>query len=248
MKVKITKIFCFGYNTGEIFQDVVYNGYELTYFVKGKGVMTSANETMNYKPNTILFSTPDYVRKLTCLEETSYYCIRFEMSQAPKDLTYGVYHCKNDKVLERIKQILEEYKQKAYRYYDLCNVIIEEILILLARQKAENTSADQSIYTLIEEIDRSVDFEQSVKDMANALNYNYDYFRHKFKQITGQSPREYIANKRIENACRLLEQNKYTCTEIATVCGFSSASQFSKLFKREIGISPLDYQKNRLSQ
>ena len=244
MNLKINKIFSFGYDTGEMFQEVAYEGYELTYFVTGRGYMLSGDKTIHYKPNTILFSTPEYVRKLCCIEKTTYYCIRFEMNKAPKDLGYGVYHCKDDCVLNRIKQILQEYKDKPYRYYDLCNMKVEELLILLARETWENVSVDKSIYSLIEEIDRSMDFERSVRDMANELNYSYDYFRHKFKRITGQSPGEYIANKRIENACKLLKQNQYTCTEIATLCGFASASQFSKLFKREIGLSPLYYQKS----
>lgn len=87
-------------------------------------------------------------------------------------------------------------------------------------------------------------FSKSVREMAKYAGYSYDHFRHKFKKITGLPPSEYILNHRIENAASLLESEEYTCTEIAELCGFSSPSQFSVLFKKKMGISPKQYAGN----
>ncbi len=241
MQILIDKIFAFGYKSGDVFQNVAYEGYELTYFASGTGTMSSNDKTFTYRPNDILFATPEYVRKLSCTEDTNYFCIRFRILDPLNDLSYGVYPCVDDYIFALMKSVFQEYKDKPYRYYDSCNLKVGEVLILLARRIAENASTDRSFHDLIREIDSTLLFERSVKEMADSLNYSYDYFRHKFKGITGQSPSEYIANKRLENACKLLKQNKYTCTEISNLCGFSSPSQFSKLFKRELGVNPLSY-------
>ncbi|MFI3238167.1 MAG: AraC family transcriptional regulator [Lachnospiraceae bacterium] len=244
MEILMDKIFAFNYNTGDVFENVSFDGYELTFFLNGTGTMASHNEVISYKANNIFFSTPDYKRKLVCLEHTNYLCIRFYTNTPITDLKRGIYHCSNDELFNLMKLIFKEYKDKPYRYFDYCNTKVLEILILLSRQIAENKMTDQNIHDLIKKIDESLSFDFSVGEMADMLNYNYDYFRQKFKGITGQSPTNYIANKRIENACVLLKKNTYSCTEISNLCGFSSPSQFSKLFKQEVGITPLSYQKN----
>ena len=79
--------------------------------------------------------------------------------------------------------------------------------------------------------------------LAKISGYNYDYFRHIFKQRFGISPQDYLIEVRLENAKRLLKGTKLTCTEIAYNCGFSSSAQMSLLFKRKFGVSPLAYKK-----
>ena len=244
MEISIDKIFAFNYNKNERFHDVNYNGYELTFFLNGSGEMHTEKEHLKYKANDILFSTPDFTRELFCQETTNYLCIRFIPNKPIQDIKKGIYHCYNDEIFHLMKLIFKEYKDKPYRYYDFCNTKVVEILILLSRHIAENTTNDRNMNDLIKQIDTSLSFDMNVGEMAIKMNYNYDYFRQKFKAITGQSPTAYIANKRIENACILLKKNTYSCTEISSLCGFSSPSQFSKLFKIEMGITPLQYQKN----
>ena len=81
----------------------------------------------------------------------------------------------------------------------------------------------------------------SLQKYAEQLNISYDYFRHKFKSITGVSPQEYIVNKRLEAALNLISTTNLSCTEISEKCGFSDSAQFSKMFKEKYKISPRKY-------
>lgn len=101
---------------------------------------------------------------------------------------------------------------------------------------------DSDIYKLIKEIDSTMLFQKRIADIAEELNYNPDYLRQKFKKIAGVSLKSiYYAAKWIQNACKLLEQENYSCTEIAQLCGFSSSSQFSRIFKEKMGYTPKSY-------
>ena len=100
---------------------------------------------------------------------------------------------------------------------------------------------DSDIYKLIKEIDSTMLFQKRIADIAEELNYNPDYLRQKFKKIAGVSLKAYIMQQRIQNACKLLEQENYSCTEIAQLCGFSSSSQFSRIFKEKMGYTPKSY-------
>ena len=56
--------------------------------------------------------------------------------------------------------------------------------------------------------------------------------------------RAYIISCRLFEAKQLLLSTDASVTEIAETCGFSSASHFARLMKKEEGISPLAFRRN----
>lgn len=66
-----------------------------------------------------------------------------------------------------------------------------------------------------------------------------------FKEATHYTIGEYLLKVRLDNAKFLLLNTNKSIDDIAESCGFSSANYFSLMFKRKIGISPLNYRKPR---
>ena len=64
----------------------------------------------------------------------------------------------------------------------------------------------------------------------------------------GISPAQYILSLRIMNAQNLLERGVYNIREVAEVVGYENPLYFSRVFKKEVGMSPTEYRKNQLSQ
>ena len=69
------------------------------------------------------------------------------------------------------------------------------------------------------------------------------YFLKKFKEVTTKSPMQYILSIRINNAVSLLESTDYNVTEISTIIGYDNPLYFSRIFKKQKGVSPSDYRK-----
>lgn len=241
MNLTFDSVFSFVYHKGLQFQNFSHNTHELIYFLNGDGSTTINDFTYSYIAHNLCFTKVGDIRDHYCNKKTDYICIRFLCSDPLFDMKSGVYSCSNDEILSLFTELKKEVQNKNYRYYEICNLIIAQILIKLSRLQVIDIK-DQAFYKLIREIDTSVSFSKSIQEMADSVSYSYDHFRHKFKEITGQSPTEYIINKRIDYACNLLQINKYTCTEISMICGFSSPAQFSSLFKNKTGISPKEYQ------
>jgi len=67
------------------------------------------------------------------------------------------------------------------------------------------------------------------------------YFSRYFKQNCGSGFVEYLNRVRTNKACYLLRETEYQVQDIATECGFTSISNFSKQFRKTEGFSPKNY-------
>ncbi len=80
-----------------------------------------------------------------------------------------------------------------------------------------------------------------VTDLAEETGLNASYLSTLFKQETGMSISEYIADKRLEAARNMLRFSDYSLAEISEILAYSSQSHFTRAFKEAMGITPLRY-------
>jgi transcriptional regulator GlxA family with amidase domain len=66
-------------------------------------------------------------------------------------------------------------------------------------------------------------------------------FKRRFAQATGMAPLDYVHHVRLEEAKQLLESSAAPVEAIAVDIGYSDGSFFSRLFRRKVGMSPLQY-------
>lgn len=62
----------------------------------------------------------------------------------------------------------------------------------------------------------------------------------RLKEILGMSYSEYITFLRIEKAVGLLQSGEYKVMDVARIVGYSDYRYFSKVFKRQLGILPIE--------
>lgn len=91
-------------------------------------------------------------------------------------------------------------------------------------------------------IGEHIDEDLRLEALATVAHMSTDAFRHFFKKALGVAPHQYILQKRIERAKRLLAQPRLPIAEIAYALGFSSQAHFSTSFRKFVGSSPKRYQ------
>ncbi len=79
-----------------------------------------------------------------------------------------------------------------------------------------------------------------VETMAGMVNMSASAFHRVFKEITSESPMQYLKKIRLTKARDLLMQKEMKAYMAADRVGYESASQFSREFKRYFGQSPAD--------
>ena len=83
----------------------------------------------------------------------------------------------------------------------------------------------------------------SVDMIADEVGISRVHLHRKMKELTNQTPHDFIRNLRLKQAANLLANQHQNVTEVMYACGFSNAASFSTIFKKFYGMSPRDYMK-----
>lgn len=85
------------------------------------------------------------------------------------------------------------------------------------------------------------DSEYGVEELAKDLYMERSGFYKKLTSLMSITPVSFIKKIRLQQASIMLKEKKWSVNEIAERTGFSSASYFSKCFKKEYGVLPSEY-------
>ena len=83
--------------------------------------------------------------------------------------------------------------------------------------------------------------ELSVDRIADEVGISRVHLHRKMKELTGQTPHDFIRNIRMKKAATLLASADMNVSEVMYACGFSNAASFSTVFKKMYGMSPREY-------
>ncbi|XZF15560.1 helix-turn-helix domain-containing protein [Chitinophagaceae bacterium MMS25-I14] len=113
----------------------------------------------------------------------------------------------------------------------------------LLYRKDEITS---SFLTLLEEhikdiLDGRVDYVYHIKDFAAKLNIHSSHFSSIVKLVTGKSPSDFIEQRLMREAKKLLCETTLSISDICYRLNFNEPTNFTKFFKAMTGITPRQY-------
>ena len=82
----------------------------------------------------------------------------------------------------------------------------------------------------------------SVELLADEVGLERSYLSTLFKEHTGTSPHAYLTSIRVKMAAQLMQDDRYSMSEIAEAVGLQ-AQNFARIFRRELGVTPLEYKR-----
>ena len=85
--------------------------------------------------------------------------------------------------------------------------------------------------------------EITLEDISGSASVSKSTVCRLFREYAHQTPFEYLNGYRLRVAQRFLIETEKSVTEIATLCGFSNVSYFTKVFRGSYGISPGRYRR-----
>ena len=87
-------------------------------------------------------------------------------------------------------------------------------------------------------------------DLASRAGLSVHHFARAFRRSVRVTPRQYLEQRRVERARRLILESRHPLAEIAIECGFGTQSRLTTAFKRHTGSTPARYRRGaaRLDQ
>lgn len=153
--------------------------------------------------------------------------------------------------LQGIKLSIVEYLLKPIEEEKLVEILKK---IIKARKKDEKSDFESLLdksggykNTIIVKAQRyvceHVEEDINLNMIANYLNISRSYFCTIYKQETGESFGEFIVKQKMKRAKKLLVEENMKVYEVCHRLGYSDKNNFSKLFKKNVGVTPLEYKK-----
>jgi AraC family transcriptional regulator len=128
----------------------------------------------------------------------------------------------------------------------LANVLVVQLIRQLSNRKGLSGDVRgtggrlprQALQAVEEYIHAHLDQSISLAELAAVAHLSEFHFARLFKQTTGLPPHQFVIHQRIERAKRLITAGRLSLAQIAIEVGFSDQSQFTRHFKRLVGVTP----------
>ena len=104
----------------------------------------------------------------------------------------------------------------------------------------------RSIFRAIGHIENNLAQEITINQLAEVSFISSSHMARVFKYVTGYSPMEYVRNRRLTEAAKLLLKGKESVLNIALDVGYGSHSAFTKAFTKRFGVSPKNFRHSDL--
>ena len=144
--------------------------------------------------------------------------------------------------------ILKIYEARGNRFENALEMTgyLYTMLSLFIRQAKEHTVSDTAsayVKKSVEFILANYSYQITVEDIARYVGVSRSHLFRSFQTVLNCSPKEYLTDFRMRQACNLLERSDLSITAIANSVGFDNSLYFSKTFRKEKGISPKAFRK-----
>ena len=243
---------------------------ELSVFLSGEGIYTVGKNKYKFRAGDVFLFASDEEHCITEIyEEMELLNLQFEpyiLWENPDAIELmplfhsrnaefkNLYSDKSGAIRETLLTIEDEMCHQRpcfsvivkYRLFSALSTIIRNHPGVNYRKTVQ--AADhltQSVKLSIDYIQRNFDRKLTLEELARVACLSPTYFSYIFKKLNGISLWKYINIKRVERAIEILKSENVGKLEIAERCGFSSSSNFYKMFFAITGKTPSDYTKQK---
>lgn len=173
---------------------------------------------------------------------------------------YSQYFFKNYKFENKIQCNLDSFRNITLLFSNTINILekgLTENNLVFASQSLchmvssillNNTSFDSHVNSKLKYIDNAIIYMNhnlnkilTLDDISKAIGVSRSHTSLIFKEETGHSPVDFFTHLKIQNSCSFLKYSDTPIKEISSHFGYEDQYYFSRVFKKIMGTSPLQY-------
>ncbi len=248
--------------------------FEMVYVKKGFAEFEISNQTVSLGTNDVVVIKPFQYHKFTVKSESCELIVLYfkftdqenhEYSEVSlEDFLnfvggkesgpfFSIKVSQKSEIISVLNRIIRESENRDLGCELMNCLLVMELFVLISRafkMEWENSIKNKSpklkelIQVSVNYINNNFERDISLRDIARYVFLSPSYFIRVFKEETGMSPINYLLKVRVERAKELLAETDHKVSDIALSVGFSNQQRFNEIFKKHVGMTPLQYRKN----
>lgn len=148
----------------------------------------------------------------------------------------------HNKIVELYESLFSVFRSIPGNFEFSVETLVRYILYSLCTAAEENRRAGERTFEeSLKYIHSHLDSSISVEELAAIEYLSPSRYRSIFRTVTGCSPKEYITRQKIRLSCSLLAETDMEIRQIAERAGYPDRLYFQRIFKKETGMTPLEY-------
>jgi YesN/AraC family two-component response regulator len=242
----------------------VRDHYLIHYILKGSGIFHVNGKSYRIKENQGFLICPDIVTYYEADAEDPwiYTWVGFKGIKAEQYLKLAnlnqenpVFECAEiefvQKCFEDMIKATELKYARELRLQGLLSMFLSELIEEAGKNDTVSSNTNYKelyIKKSLHYVEANYSGKLSIPEMAKSVGLNKNYFSTFFRENIGMTPQQYIIRFRINKACELMENQGLTIGDISRSVGYEDTLGFSKIFKKEKGMSPKEYRRGLITE
>lgn len=240
-----------------------HDDYLLIFCLEGRGTFTASGLTSNLGPGDLLIAPSGLRHRYWAdkAEPWTIYWAHFDGARAADFTSHtaipingGGYQLHEIGVHAQLIADLEALMEARNSVQDLASHIyaanqLRQILSHIAllrpteslRGRREAAELERVHSLMRSHLHEKLDLET----LAETVNLSKYHFVKRYRELTGTTPINRFIQLKIERACHLLDTTDKEIKEVAYAVGYDDAYYFSRLFRKQLGVSPSQYRSSR---
>jgi len=145
-------------------------------------------------------------------------------------------------LLHQVHSSKQENKDLTFAIY------LSELLLILTSKHSilsslQTTHLPKQVQDIIDYINNNIATLYRLDQIATHFFLSKDHISHLFKKHTGLTIMEFLTEAKISRATLFLRTTSKSIADISQICAFDTPAYFCIVFKKRMGITPLQYRK-----
>lgn len=215
---------------------------------QGAFLLSSPTNDLTYSSNQAILLPVDCPYEIQALDNLSFFYITFSGSFSNNLLERAIqkgnfYHIGIfTKIREQLAILCSLLSHSTPNQTELSIAIFSLLMYLSNTTKQEHTPLyPPLVSSAIAIMEEEYTYLYGIEELADKLETSKHHFIRLFTKSVGYSPLKYLTSIKLKKAKEQLTNTNLPLELVAISCGFSSSNYFSKVFKKEFGLSPTQY-------
>ena len=247
----------------------LHREFEICMILSGRAEIYTRGENIRFGPGDLMIFNPRQTHEIHTLTENLlilsvqvasgfYTRIYPEIGRLEFDnvaLTFADSgHLKQMQSL--ILRLAFSYLKKELGYEFFCMAYLSEFFgkilktqlwhLISEKEKSERYTKGKRMNRIMDYVENHFTEKLLLSDISEREELSVYYLSHFFKEMLGLSFQDYLALRRFERARKMVEQTNRSLTEICMECGFSDYRYLNKIYRKQLGYTPMEYRNSHV--